>query len=174
MVVGSRSIQSNFELMRKVGATAREMLLRAAADQWQVNIDDCYADQASIIHKASGKKLSYGALVEKAGKLTPSQNPKLKNPSDFRIIGKSHPRQDIPRKTNGEAKFGMDCRVPGMLYASIQRSPLFIGKVVSFNDAKAKAVQGVKYVLKTQREVLGSLREGVAGVAANTWAAEQG
>ena len=174
MVVGSRSIQNNFELMRKVGATAKEMLLRAAAEAWKVKSDECYAENATIIHQSSGKKLTYGELVEKARLLAPTQNPTLKNPADFKIIGKSLPRRDIPKKTNGEAIFGMDCKVPGMLYASIQRSPVFLGKVVSVNDAAAKAVPGVKHVLKTQRDVLGAIREGVAVIANSFWAAEQG
>lgn len=174
MVVGSRSIQNNFELMRKVGASAKEMLIEAAANQWNVKTDTCYAENAFIIHRPSGKKLSYGELVETASKLPVPENPKLKDPKDFKIIGKSLPRRDVPFKTNGDAKFGIDFSIPGMLYASVERSPVFLGKVVSFNDSKAKAIPGVKYVFKTQRNVWGHNREGVAVLAENYWAAVQG
>ena len=174
MVVGSRSIRENYELVRKVGASAKDMLLRAAAEAWKVGRDECYAEKSFIIHKPTGKKLSYGELVEKASTLQPNNNPTLKDPSTFRIIGKSFDRQDVPLKVNGEAKFGIDCTVPGMLYASLKHSSVFLGKVKIINDAKAKAISGVKHVLKTQRDVRGNVYEAVAVVAATYWAAEQG
>jgi isoquinoline 1-oxidoreductase beta subunit len=174
MVVGSRSIHSNYDLMRKVGATAKEMLIAAAAAKWNIPADACYAENAMVINRNTGAKLSYGDLVAYAGKLKPPENPTLKNPKDFKIIGKSFPRKDIPSKINGEAKFGIDITVPGMLYASIERSPVIAGKLVSYNDANAKSVKGVKYVLKTQREVFGQVRTGVAVIADNYWAALQG
>jgi isoquinoline 1-oxidoreductase beta subunit len=173
-VVGSRSTQSQFEPMRKVGAAAKAMLIQAAATRWQAEISDCFAENAVVVHRPSGKKLNYGELVEEASKLTPPQNPVLKSPKDFKVIGQSLPRQDIPFKTNGSAKYGIDFSVPGMLYASVERSPVFLGKVISFNDAKAKAVPGVKHIFKTQRNVWGNNREGVAVLADNYWAAEQG
>ena len=174
MVVGSRSIASQFTAMRKMGAAAKEMLIAAAAKKWNVSADDCYAKDAKIIHKPSGKSFGYGELVEEASKLTAPQNPKLKDQKDFTIIGHSFPRKDIPEKTNGSAKFGIDYSVPGMLYASIERSPVFLGKIISFNDAKAKAVPGVKHVLKTKRDVFGYTREAVAVLADTYWAAVQG
>lgn len=173
-VVGSRSTQTQFEPMRKVGAAAKAMLIQAAAARWQVDVSECYAENATVIHRPSGKKSGYGELVEEASKLTPPQNPVLKSPKDFKVIGQSLPRQDIPSKTNGSAKYGIDFSIPGMLYASVERSPVFLGKVVSFNDAKAKAIPGVKQVFKTQRNVWGNNREGVAVLATNYWAAEQG
>ena len=174
MVVGSRSIHSNYDLMRKVGATAKEMLIAAGAAKWNIPADKCYAENAMVINRNTDAKLSYGDLVGYAGKLTPPENPTLKNPKDFKIIGKSFPRKDVPAKINGEAKFGIDMVVPGMLYASIERCPVIAGKLVSYNDAKAKSVKGVKYVLKTQREVFGQVRAGVAVIADNYWAALQG
>jgi isoquinoline 1-oxidoreductase subunit beta len=174
MVVGSRSISGNYEIMRKVGASAKEILITAAASRWNVHPEDCYARNAEVIHRSSGKKLSYGELAEEAAKISPPQNPKLKDPKDFTIIGTSPARKDIPPKLNGEAVFGIDCTVKGMLYASIERSPVFLGKLVSFDDTKAKAVKGVKYILKTQRTVWGHRREGVAVVADTYWAAVQG
>lgn len=173
-VVGSRSTQTQFEPMRKVGAAAKAMLVQAAATKWQTDVSECYAENAVVIHRPSGKKFTYGELVEEASKLTPPQNPVLKSPKDFKVIGQSLLRQDIPSKTNGSAKYGIDFSVPGMLYASVERSPVFLGKLVSFNDAKAKAIPGVKHVFKTQRNVWGNNREGVAVLAENYWAAEQG
>ena len=174
MVVGSRSIQTNYELMRRVGASAKEMLITAAADKWHIPVDTCYAENAMVINKNTRAKLSYGDLVIDARKLKAPENPTLKNPKDFKIIGKSFPRRDIPSKVNGVAKFGIDIQVPGMLYASIERSPVFLGKLISYNDEKAKAIKGVKFILKTQREVFGQVREGVAVIAENYWAAAQG
>src|SRR5665647_272012 len=174
MVVGSRSIQSNYDLMRRVGASAKEMLIKAAADKWNIPPEKCFAENAMVINRNTGTKFSYGDLVADARKLTVPAKPTLKDPKDFKIIGKSLPRRDIPLSVNGEIKFGIDIKVPGMLYASIERSPVILGKLVSFNDEKAKAVTGVKYVLKTQREVFGQVREGVAVIADNYWAATQG
>ena len=174
MVVGSRSIQSQFTEMRKMGAAAKEMLVKAASNKWKVPNQECYAEDAKVIHRPSGNKFSYGELVEDASKLSAPQNPVLKDPKDFKIIGQSIPRSDIPQKTNGAAKFGIDFSVPGMLYASIERSPVFLGKILSFNDAKAKAVPGVKHVLKTKRDVMGYTRESVAVLADTYWAAYRG
>ncbi|WP_416864157.1 MAG: molybdopterin cofactor-binding domain-containing protein [Imperialibacter sp.] len=173
MVVGSRSIQTEYANLRNMGAAAREMLRQAAANRWQVEVSECKASLGEIIHN-SGKKLTYGELVEEASKLTPPESPPLKAPGDFKVIGRSTARRDIPDKTNGAAVYGLDIQVPGMLYASVERSPVFLGKVISFNDEKAKAVPGVKAVVKTQRNVLGHTREGVAVVADNYWAANQG
>src|SRR5688500_17702087 len=104
--------------MRKVGAAAKAMLIQAAATKWQTDISECYAENAVVVHRPSGKKFTYGELVEEASKLTPPQNPVLKSPKDFKVIGQSLPRQDIPSKTDGSAEYGIDCSVPGMLYAS--------------------------------------------------------
>ena len=174
MVVGSQSIRSQYTLLRKMGAAAKEMLIKAAAKKWNVPENECYAKDAKVIHRPSGKTFSYGDLAEDASKLDAPQNPALKDPKDFTIIGFSLPRRDIPEKTNGSAKFGIDCSVPGMLYASIERSPVFLGKIASFNDAKAKAIPGVKHVFKTKRDVFGFTREGVAVLADTYWAALQG
>jgi isoquinoline 1-oxidoreductase beta subunit len=174
MVVGSRSISGNFDLMRKIGASAKEILIIAAANRWSLPAEECYASNATVIHRISGKKLSYGELADDASKISPPQNPKLKDPKDFTIIGKSPAGKDIPSKINGQAVFGIDCIVKGMLYASIERSPVFLGKLISFDDTKAKTVKGVRFILKTQRHVWGQVREGVAVVADTYWAAVQG
>jgi isoquinoline 1-oxidoreductase beta subunit len=174
MVVGSHSIQGNFEWMRKVGASAREMLITAASQRWGVNAADCYAENAFVINRVTGNKIAYADLAADAGKLPIPESPQLKDPKNFKIIGKSILRRDIPMKVNGEAVFGIDCDVPDMLYASVERSAVLLGKVISFNDSKARAVPGVTHVLKTQRTVFGRTREGVAVIATNYWAALQG
>jgi isoquinoline 1-oxidoreductase beta subunit len=174
MVVGSRSIRGNFELMRKMGAAAKEMLVKAAANRWSVSESECYAENAFVINKSSGERISYAKLVADASKLSAPANPKLKNPSGFKVLGNNYPRRDIPAKTDGSAKFGMDMTTPGMLYASIERSPVFLGSIRSFNADKSLAVPGVKHVFKTRREVWGNEREGVAVLAENYWAAVKG
>ncbi|HMH34928.1 MAG TPA: molybdopterin cofactor-binding domain-containing protein, partial [Puia sp.] len=174
MVVGSQSIRSNYELMRKIGASAKETLVAAAARRWNVAPEECYAKNATVIHRPTDRKIKYGELAEDACKLSPPQNPKLKDPKDFTIIGSSPAKKDIPSKTNGRAVFGIDCNVKGMLYASIERSPVFLGRLIGFDDSKTKEVKGVKFVLKTQRNVWGHTREGVAVVADSYWAAAEG
>ena len=173
MVVGSRSIQTEFEKMRIMGASAREMLRLAAAKVWNTNLDDCKASNGKIT-RTNGQSLSYGELVNEAGKLEPPQDPPLKSPSEFKIIGKPLFRRDIPLKTNGEAKFGIDASVAGMLYASVERSPVFLGKIKDFNESEVLKVPGVKHVIETARSVYGRTRFGVAVLAESYWAALQG
>ncbi len=171
---GSSTIRGNYQKLLRLSASAREMLIEAAAKKWNVNPSECYAENGHVIHKASGKKLHYGELVEEASKLEPSQHVELKNPKDYKILRKPLPRQDTPSKVNGTAIFGLDKRLPGMLYAVVERNPRFLGKVKSFDDSAAKAVPGVKHVLKVQMNVFSHKREGVAVVAESTWAAMQG
>ncbi|MVM35367.1 molybdopterin-dependent oxidoreductase [Spirosoma sp. HMF4905] len=171
---GSFSIRGWYKQLLQVGASAREMLIGVAAKQWAVDPSDCYAQNGQVIHRSSGKKLGYGLLVEEASTLPPPQNVPLKSRKDYKIIGKSLPRQDIPLKINGTAQFGLDKKVPGMLYAVVERSPRFRGKVIRFDDSKTKAVAGVKNVFMVQRAVFGNLTEGVAVVANSLWAAMQG
>lgn len=173
MVVGSRSIQSEFEKCRKMGAAAREMLRQAAADRWKVNVSACRALKGTVVN-SSGGVLTYGELVREAAAVSPPENPPLKKPRDFSIIGTPVKRKDIPLKTNGEAKFGIDISVPGMLYASVERSSVFLGKVKSFNKDEVLKVPGVRHVLETSREVFGNTREGVAVLADSYWSAVQG
>jgi len=172
MVVGSRSIQTEFEKLRKMGAAAREMLKQAAAETWKISVDQCKADRG-MVSNAKGEKLSYGQLVEKASKMKPSDNPPLKKPSEFKVIGKPITRTDIPVKTNGEAIFGIDISVPGMLYATIERSPVFLGKVKSYNKEEVLRLPGVRHVVETSRQVFGNNREGVAILADTYWQAQQ-
>ena len=171
---GSSSIRTGYKRLSRLGATAREMLIEAASKKWNVNKNECYAEEGQVFHKPTGKKLGYGELVEEASKLKPASDVKLKYPEQYKILRKPLPRRDTPLKTNGEAIFGIDKKLPGMLYAVVERSPRFNGKVKSIDDAETKKVPGVKHVVKVNREVFGNMREGVAVVADSTWAAMQG
>jgi isoquinoline 1-oxidoreductase beta subunit len=166
MTGGSSSTWSEWERLRKAGAAARLMLIAAAADTWQVQPESCHAENGQVVHPASKRSLSYGKLVEKAARLKPPQNVPLKDPKDFKLIGKATKRLDTPDKTNGKAVFGLDVTVPGMLVALVARSPVCGGKVKSFNADKAKAVPGVRHVVAIER--------GVAVVADGFWPAKLG
>lgn len=162
-VVGSASIRSSYDSLRKAGAAAREMLATAAASQWNVDRAACKADNGYIVNSSSGARLSYGQLAVAASTLQPPPNPVLKDPKQFRLIGKSVKRLDTPDKISGKTTFGIDVRVPGMVYAAVARSPVFGGKVVSFDATKAKALPGVKNCVQ--------ISSGVAVIADNTWTA---
>ncbi|HTI10359.1 MAG TPA: xanthine dehydrogenase family protein molybdopterin-binding subunit [Puia sp.] len=171
---GSFSVRGWYQQLLRVGASAREMLIEAAARQWGVPTSDCYAENGQVIHRPSGKRAGYGVLVEAASKLAPPQQPTLKDRKDYKIIGKSLHRKDIPSKINGSAVFGLDKKLPGMLYAVVERNPRFRGKVKSFDDSATRAIPGVKHVFKVQRAVWSYLYEGVAVVADTLWAAMKG
>jgi isoquinoline 1-oxidoreductase beta subunit len=162
---GSFSVRGSWQTLRTAGATAREMLLTAAAQTWGVNRSTCRAEMGAVVH-ASGKKFSYGELAAEAGKIPVPTEVPLKDPKDFKILGKPTPKLDTPLKVDGSAKFGIDIRVPGMLFASIEKCPVFGGKVATFDASKAKAVPGVRSVIQ--------LDEGIAVVADSTWAAFEG
>lgn len=171
---GSASVRTSYMNLRKVGAAAREMLIKAAAQEWNVPVEECYAADAAVHHRPSGKSLSYGALAEAASKIEAPKNPTLKDPKDFKILGKSVKRPDIPSKTDGTAKFGIDASVPGMVYASIERCPVLGSKLVSFDATAAKKVKGV-IAVETCERIHGVYKtEGVAVIAENYWAALQG
>jgi isoquinoline 1-oxidoreductase beta subunit len=171
---GSSTVRGAYKHLMRMGASAREMLIEAAAKKGGVNASDCYAENGVVIHRPSGKKYTYGELVEEASKLSPPKEVKLKDPKNYKIIRKPLQRQDLPLKTNGTAVFGIDKKIPGMLYAVVERNPRFLGKVKGFDDSGAKAVPGVKHVLKVQMDVFSHKREGVAVVADNLWSALQG
>jgi isoquinoline 1-oxidoreductase beta subunit len=171
---GSSTVRGSYKHLGRIGASAREMLIEAAAKKWNVNKSECYAENGQVIHKPSGKKLGYGELVADASKLEPPKTVQLKKIEEYKILRKPLPRQDTPLKTNGKAIFGLDKKLPGMLYAVIERSPRFIGKVKSFDDTEAKKVAGVKHVFVVKPAVFSTIREGVAIVADNLWSAMQG
>lgn len=166
LTAGSNSVRGMWKLLREAGATARAMLVTAAAQTWSVTENTCTTEKGEVVHRASGRRLRYGALVDKAAALPVPTNVALKNPRDFKLAGQSLPRLDIPEKVNGTAGFGLDVQRPGLLTARVVRCPVFGGKVDSFNAAKAMAVPGVRHVVK--------ISGGVAVVADNYWAASKG
>ncbi|MCS3795618.1 molybdopterin cofactor-binding domain-containing protein [Niastella sp. OAS944] len=170
---GSSTVRGAYKHLLRTGATAREMLIEAAAKKWGVPKEECYAKNGEVIHRTSNKKLGYGELVEEAAKLTPPKQVTLKARKDYTIIGKPLPRQDTPAKVYGKAEFGLDKKLPGMLYAVVERSPHFLGKVKSYDDSAVKNMPGVKHVIKVQMPVFNTVREGIAIIADNTWAAMQ-
>ncbi len=173
-VGGSNSVRGSWMKLRQAGAAARSMLITAAARKWNVPENECYAKNGVIYHKATNKKATYGELVEAAAKLNVPKNPTLKDPKDFQLVGKSIARPDVPMKVDGSAKFGLDMKIPGMLYASVEHCPVFRGKVKSFDDTAAKAIPGVKHVLISERHVHNNVLQGVAVIADTYYAAYQG
>ena len=163
---GSNSTRGMWRLLRDAGASARAMLVTAAAQTWNVAESTLTTEKGEVVHGASGRRVKYGALVDRAAKLpVPSKVP-LKDPKAFRLLGQPLPRLDVPAKVNGSAEFGVDVKRPGMLVARVVRSPVFGGTVARFDAAKAKAVPGVKHVVQ--------ISTGVAVVADGYWAASKG
>jgi len=167
---GSGSTVGTYDALRKAGATAREMLIAAAAENWNVPASACRAERGTVVHVATGRKLTYGKLAAAAARQKVPDNPPLKNPKDFRIIGKPLKRIDGHGIVTGQAVYGIDVHVPGMLYAVMARCPFVGGKVASFDATKALAVRGVRHVAP----VKSGLATGVAVVADHTWAAMKG
>jgi isoquinoline 1-oxidoreductase beta subunit len=155
-----------WEKLRHVGAGTREMLIEAAAQKWGVPVSECKAKNGEIHHLASGRRLSYGQLADAAAKLSPPDNPTLKSPDQYRFLGKSMPKLHTPARVNGTAQYGIDVRRPGMLFAAVRQSPIFNGKVKSYDESAAKAISGVEAVVP--------IPNGVAVVADTTWHAQKG
>ncbi|MGF6774260.1 isoquinoline 1-oxidoreductase beta subunit [Paraburkholderia sp. GAS199] len=163
---GSTSIRYAWDPMRKAGATARTVLIAAAAQQWQVDPATCHAQGGQVIHAASNRSVGYGQLVSVAAGLPAPQNVKLKDPKDFKLIGTSVKRLDSPEKVDGTAVFGLDVRLPGMVYAAIANCPVFGGTLASVDDTHAKKIPGVRQVIK--------IDNAVAVIGDHTWAAKRG
>jgi isoquinoline 1-oxidoreductase beta subunit len=163
---GSTSVRTSWEKLRYAGATARAMLVTAAAQTWGVPESACRTENGMVIHTQSGRKLTYAELTEKAAKVPVPKRVTLKDPKDFRVIGRRMPRVDTPGKVDGSAKFGLDIQVPRMLYAAVAMCPVFGGKVRAHEDQKALSVPGVKKIVP--------IDGGIAVVADSTWAAFQG
>jgi isoquinoline 1-oxidoreductase beta subunit len=163
---GSTSIRNGWEALREAGATAREMLIAAAAQKWQVASDGCRAEAGTVIHPDGQQRLSYGALAERAARQPAPQAVKLKDPEKFSIIGKPTSGLDIHTKVNGSASFGIDVRLPGLLSAVVARCPVFGGTVKSFDAKAAREVPGVRHVV--------TIDSGIAVVADNFWSASRG
>lgn len=158
---GSRGIRSSQDYVRKGGATARVMLIQAAADEWKVPASECTAANSVITHKPSGRTTSYGKVAEAAARLTPPADVKLKDPKDWKLIGKGVRRLDTADKTTGAMVYGIDVKLPGMLNAAIKDCPVFGGKLKSFDEAKISGMKGVNKVVK--------VGDTAVAVVADTW-----
>src|SRR5882672_11112638 len=177
---GSCSIRDFYDAMREAGASARLMLERAAAEQWGVHAAECKAQNHEVVHAGSGRKLGYGELAALAAKqsVPKKEELKFKSPAEYRYIGKEMPTIDCDDICAGRGTFGIDATMPGMVYASIARSPVFGGKLKSYDDQEARKVRGVQKVVAIPGfkppvhgfQALG----GVAVIADNTWAAMKG
>ena len=165
--VGSQSTPSNYMPLRRAGAVARAMLVEAAAKEWNVPAVECATDRGVVIHAASNRRATYGELATKAASLAPPVNPQLKDPKDFKLLGTRVPGVDNPKIVTGAPLFGIDVQLPGMLYATYTKCPVFGGKVVSANLDAVKARPGVRdaFVL----DGIQGLPSGVAVVADSTW-----
>ncbi|UWU74734.1 molybdopterin-dependent oxidoreductase [Bradyrhizobium huanghuaihaiense] len=158
---GSRGIRSSQDYVRKGGATARVMLIEAAANEWKVPASECTVARGVITHKGSGRTTTYGKVAEAAARLTPPADVKLKDPKDWTIVGKGLLRLDTADKTTGAMIYGIDVKLPGMLNAAIKDCPVFGGKLKSYDEAKVAGMKGVKKVVK--------VGDTAVAVVADTW-----
>ncbi|HEX6881195.1 MAG TPA: molybdopterin cofactor-binding domain-containing protein, partial [Terriglobales bacterium] len=164
---GSASVRTTWDPMRQAGAAAREMLISAAATEWGVSADQCHAENSTVVHAGSGKRLPYSALVAKAATLPVPKDPPLKRSSEFKLIGQRLARLDTPSKVAGTAIYGIDFRLPGMKHALLARCPVIGGKVASFDDSESRKVAGVTHAIKVGDSA-------VAVVADSVWGAMEG
>lgn len=158
---GSRGIRSSQDYVRKGGATARVMLIEAAANEWKVPASECTVANGVITHAPSGRTTTYGKVAEAAAKLTPPADVKLKDPKDWRVIGKGVKRLDTADKTTGTTVYGIDVKLPGMLNAAIKDCPVFGGKLKSYDEAKVADMKGVKKIVR--------VGDSAVAVVADTW-----
>jgi isoquinoline 1-oxidoreductase beta subunit len=163
---GSTGLRTSFQPLREAGATAREMLVQAAANSWGIAPTGCRAENGQVINQTSGERLTYGSLAEAASQLPVPENVELKPASEYRLIGTPTKRLDTPLKVTGQAQYGIDVKQPNMLHAVLARSPVVGGTLISFDASPALAVPGVRQVVEVD--------QGVAVLADNTWAAIQG
>ncbi|MBT8092957.1 MAG: molybdopterin-dependent oxidoreductase, partial [Gammaproteobacteria bacterium] len=174
---GSTSIRRHFDTLRNAGATARDMMIAAAASMWGVPAEECVAREHAVHHEASGKSAGYGELVDTASGIPQPESAEFKAREDYRYIGKPMDTIDGLAFTTGTALYGSDTVLPDMLYASIERCPAFGGTVTSIDDAAARAVAGVVDVRRLPdptAPAFFNIQGGVAVLATNTWSAEQG
>ena len=162
---GSRGIRDSQDYMRKGGAAAREMLVAAAANEWGVPASECSVSKGVITHSASNHSTTFGKVAAAASKLEAPKDPKLKDPKQWKLIGTSPARFDIPDKTTGKQIYAADVRLPGLVFASIAQCPVFGGKLKSYDESKIKSMRGVKKVVRGD--------DWVAVVADNWWRANQ-
>lgn len=173
---GSTSVSLEYDRLRMAGATARALLITAAAKQWKVSPDSCATEEGRVVHASSKRSLGYGELVGVAANLPAPDNVTLKDPAQFKYIGKLRHKRDAAAKVCGRFQYSIDVQLPGMLVAVIQRAPVLGAKVVSVDSAAALRVPGVRKVLAVpgRPDVLGGNLEGVAVLADTYWAAQQG
>ena len=162
----SNAVRASWEPLRRAGATARTMLIAAAADVWKVEPASCRAEAGEVIHIASGRRLKYGDLAAAAAKLPLPEHVTLKQPQEFKLIGTPAKRLDTPQKVNGAAVYGIDVKLPGIKVAALAQSPVFGGRLKSVDGTKAKAVRGVRQIVR--------LDDAVAVVADHMGAAKKG
>ena len=163
--VGSRGVATSWQYLQQAGASARARLVQAAANQWKVPASECVAENGAVLHKASNRSLTYGKLAAEAAKINLDKEPEIKKPGEFKLLGKPLPRLDTPVKVNGSAKFGIDSKVEGMVYAAVTTGQAVGAKVVSVDDSAIRGKRGIIKVVK--------LEDAVAVVADNTWRAQE-
>src|ERR1700722_3730053 len=151
---GSRGIRASQDVVRKGGAAARMMLVQAAANQWKVPASECVAADSVITHKPSGRTVTFGAVADAAAKVDPPGDIKLKDPKDWKIIGKGLKRLDTAPKVQGQTIYGIDVKLPGMLSAPIKAPPVFGAKVKSYDAAKIVSMKGVKKVVTVDEKAV--------------------
>ncbi|MHC8369464.1 xanthine dehydrogenase family protein molybdopterin-binding subunit [Pseudomonas sp. MDT1-85] len=173
---GSTSVSLEYDRLRMAGATARALLITAAAKQWKVSPDSCTTEEGRVVHSASKRSLGYGELVSVAAKLPAPAKVTLKDPAQFKYIGKLRHKRDAAAKVCGRFKYSIDVELPEMMVAVIQRTPVVGAQVVSVDSSTALQVPGVRKVITIpgRPDVLGGNQEGVAVLADNYWAAQQG
>jgi len=152
--VGSRGVRTSWQMLLQAGASARERLIAAAAQRWNVSPSDCEAANSKVTHKPTGRSLDYGALAADAANIKLDKEPLIRTPDQFKLIGKRLARLDTPLKINGSAKFAIDTRLPDMVYAAVAACPVFGGKLKSVDDAPAKGRRGILQVVKLDNAVV--------------------
>jgi len=162
---GSNSVQGFYEPLRRTGAAARDMLIRAAATQWGVAVEFCHTQRGQVINQKTGKRLYYGEIADQAARLTPPAEPRLKNPADFRLIGSPAASKDAACKVDGSAVFGIDVELPDMLYGAVRQSPVFGGQVSKYDEQQALSMPGVHAVVEVP--------QGLVVVADSYWQAKK-
>src|SRR6185295_934103 len=162
---GSRAVRASLEFLQQAGASARARLIAAAARRWNVAGSECEARNGQVLHPASGRSLGYGALAADAAHVTLDAEPTIKTPDQYTLIGQPTARLDTPVKITGQAQFGIDTRLPDMLYAAVATCPVFGGKVARYDASAVQGKRGIVAVVPVEA--------GVAVVADRFWRAKQ-
>ncbi len=171
---GSSSVRGLWLPLRKAGAAAKEMLIKAAAEKWNVKVEECYAENGKIFLKGTNKILTFGEVADLASTYEVPKNPKLKDPKDFKILGKFNKRLDVPDRVTGKAVYGIDVVLPDMVYASVVHSPRIHDAIGSIDDTATKKIAGVLDVIKIERAMPHTKVDAVAVIGQNYWAALSG